>query len=606
MNLIILSSSGDLPRYFQKATSQKPFAFVYLEKGYHPIVETLKQRGGALLPNPVWPEGFAERFIHEFNDVMGHMGQANNNRLWWATDMASKNCFSSQLPFLLEQFVLLLHLIDEHQHQSWDLLIIGPQDCIVSPLLKCLKARKIPYHYYGQPLKIKIKSRLLGLARSIWMLRSAWMIWSRAKEARKQLRVQVESVLSLDKEHYVIKTFIYNHSFDTHHNYKDVFFGKLPQYLKTHKEVLILANILGDYARCLKEIKDCQDQQIVPYEYFLSLSDILKAMIEKIFGRIHVDKHLRLFDIPVWEVIEEVLIRTFKGVQLVHFLHYWATQHMIRRIRVGTFLLTYENYPWERMCIMVLRLQSPQTRIVGYQHTVVPEACLNMYVGTREDQVVPQPQMLLTAGDAPRKIMERLGISSHVQVKSACGLRFEYLFGKSFSQERRPIKNILIPMEGQLDAFPIVQYAINQLKGNAFYHVRIRTHPFLPWAAYEKHFRVNLSAIANFEVSQVTSLTGDLEWADLILYWSTTVALEALMIGKPVLHFDQRTILRYDPLFQCSHFRAIVSPDSSLEKTIQHFEQMPLPDWNMEKEKARCYIQSYFHPVNLQNLEKFD
>jgi hypothetical protein len=229
-----------------------------------------------------------------------------------------------------------------------------------------------------------------------------------------------------------------------------------------------------------------------------------------------------------------------------------------------------------------------------------------MYVGALEDRIVPQPHILLTAGAVPKKIMERLGISSRLKVESSCGLRFEYLSGKTLQTGRRSMRNILIAMEGQLEAFGMVRYAMNQSRGEqGSYIFRIRTHPFLPWKAYERRFRVDLSDVPGFELSPGTSLEEDLRWADIVMYWSSTVALETLMMGKPVLHFDQRTILRYDPLFECPYFRSVVREDTPLREIIQGFEKMSLPEWVHHQEEARRYIQNYFHPVDVQNLEKF-
>ena len=71
-----------------------------------------------------------------------------------------------------------------------------------------------------------------------------------------------------------------------------------------------------------------------------------------------------------------------------------------------SFLFTYENNPWERMCMMAVKSQAPQTKVTGYQHTVVPHASANMFISSHERGRLPMPDRILTVGEAPKQIME--------------------------------------------------------------------------------------------------------------------------------------------------------------------------------------------------------
>ena len=115
------------------------------------------------------------------------------------------------------------------------------------------------------------------------------------------------------------------------------------------------------------------------------------------------------------------------GVQIFQLLHYDAMCNMIKAQRIRTFLFTYRNNPWERMCMLACRQHSPSTKILGYQHSVVPEAALNMFVHPLEKNIVPLPDRILTTGEISKSIIEHYGDYSLVPVVSACALRYEYL-----------------------------------------------------------------------------------------------------------------------------------------------------------------------------------
>ncbi len=50
-------------------------------------------------------EKYKNQFLQEYVDLIGTIGKEQNSRTWWATDIASKNRFTSKLPFFLHQFL---------------------------------------------------------------------------------------------------------------------------------------------------------------------------------------------------------------------------------------------------------------------------------------------------------------------------------------------------------------------------------------------------------------------------------------------------------------------------------------------------------------------
>ncbi|MFH1515761.1 MAG: hypothetical protein ABIG42_09920, partial [bacterium] len=363
-------------------------------------------------------------------------------------------------------------------------------------------------------------------------------------------------------------------------------------------------NILGNYKLCIDKISRCTSHVILPIEVFLSYADILRALVQVLFCKIRIRKETLFLGCDVSDIVKNELLRTYYGISFYQFLHYWSTMKLLQTLSVETFLLTYENNPWEKMCMMAVREYSPKTKIIGYQHTVVPQASANMFVSKIEKDVIPMPDRILTVGEAPKEIMERYGSYENGKIEASCGLRFEYLFETSKS-ERKKSGNILVVLEGIFEVYKMVNYVLKELKNCVQYQVVIRAHPVLPLSSFANKLTYRIDDITNFNVSHNALLKDDIERADIIIYWGTTVALEALSMGKPVIHYEMDSVLSYDPLFECNHLKWVVSEKDSLMSIIDEIYSFSDEQFAREPRDAKAYLNRYFFPVTEEGFNKF-
>ena len=70
---------------------------------------------------------------------------------------------------------------------------------------------------------------------------------------------------------------------------------------------------------------------------------------------LEIEKPFYFRGIEVTDIIRYELAKNFNGIQMIQYLHYHATRRLTEAINIETFLLNYENNPWERMCILALR-----------------------------------------------------------------------------------------------------------------------------------------------------------------------------------------------------------------------------------------------------------
>lgn len=542
-----------------------------------------------------------EKFLKEYIDLIGLVGRECDSRAWWATDMASKNRSTSPLPFLLHEFFAIIESITEAGGK--DLFVVNPSWVLVDSLRLHLSKQDLDYQHLPDPF-VKWREMVTTRIRMICQIFSVLLkVSARRFYFNFKLKERIKE-LSKEKIYYVIKTFLYDHSFDGNGRYRDTFFGMLPGYLEQKKDVLILADVFGNCRTNTEKIRKCQSHLILPFEIFLTLGSGIQAAIETLSTKIRIKRRYFFFGYDVSEIINLELARTFNGIPFYQFIRYWMTKNLLRSIRVGTFLLTYENNAWEKMSMLAVREHSPDTTIVGYQHSVVPQASANAFISQNEADIIPMPDRILTVGEIPKEIMERYGSFDNGKIEPACGLRFEYLF-KGLKRERRKNGHILLALEGLDGAHKLVNYALKELGGNKNYQIRIRTHPEMPCESFENKLTHRLNAVSNFTQTKNVLLKDDLEWADVVMYWGSTVSLEALIMGIPIIRYNMDTVLDYDPLFECKHLKWVVSDKTALVNTLEDVYELNDDRFEKARVQAKQYLADYFFPVTEERLGLF-
>jgi hypothetical protein len=304
--------------------------------------------------------------------------------------------------------------------------------------------------------------------------------------SRKILGKVFESKINKGIPYYVIKTFIYNKSFDDKGGYNDSFFGVLPEYIGRRKDLIIIANILGDYRECTRKIKENKDFIIIPIEFLLSYYEIVLTAIKVLLNRVKLKEEATFFAKDVSDIVNAEMFLYYEDTWILFdFLHYYAIKNLARRVSVDTFLLTYENTPWEKMCIMALRKYSPESKIIGYQHNVIPLAAANMFISKFEKDIIPIPDKIITTGGVTRHILQRYGSMDKEKIFTGCALRYENLFHIKV-KKRSFLRTILVALLGVPEEAKMVNYIMSEMKDHASFKVIIRPHPALPYEMIEE------------------------------------------------------------------------------------------------------------------------
>lgn len=580
----------------------QPSCYLDLGENESRIAPWLEARGITPVPREPYEERFVNEFGRAYAAFVGRIGLTYDSLEWWLTCVSAKNRFTSRLSHHLSRLLRVQEALTS-MPDGTRLLLIDPPEEIRNSLERLLQQAGVRpqavglfasrFRHRAQAFTLGVLSVLAAVSRS----------WRRQWHVRPLIR-QLSTRLRELKPCYVVKTFVYDHAVTPDGGYRDAFFGSLPRYLRQRWPTLILGNIMGDYRKTIHRLAPCEDL-VVPVEYFLRLADPLLAVV-RVFGkRVKIREPLEFFGLDVGETVNAEVARTYMSPTAVEdYLHFVCVRRLTQQVPLETFLLTCENNPWERMCILALRRYAPRVKIIGYQHSVVTRASANMFLSPEEIRSAPLPDCIITVGGVPKQIIERYGCLGADRLRVGCALRSESLF-RLAPQPRRSIRCILVALEGVRDVFHLVNYALRELADHPEFAVTIRTHPLLPLERLAHLIRYDLLKSSHIRFSHGRTLQQDLEEADVVIYWGSTVGAEALLLSKPVIHFDRGDLFSYDPLFECRALKWVVTAADRLINVIQEINGLSDAEYEVRQRVARKYLGDYFHPVTEERLAAF-
>jgi surface carbohydrate biosynthesis protein (TIGR04326 family) len=541
----------------------------------------------------------SEAFRKEYIEFMGQVNARHHSLHWWAMPFTNKNPVATNLCRNAFYFILIAELLRSDTELL--LVIIDSLDLAAQVRVWAKQEGVRAIVSVRVPWTSKTFLKQYTPVGIIYAALRAFLIWILSRRYQPAPNVR--------DEHLVITTVTHTSSFATLYRYRDAFFGPLVEYLATteHK-ALIFGLVLERPLEQLRKLRRLNfGLPVLPLESCLTLGSLVTCAF-RAFGsyirpvRLHGLVEMGGLDLSC---LVKRAIREAQGSGNVFssLRVYCCARQLARTVRVARCLYPYENRSWEKMLLLGIRSVSPQTQMVGYQHASIALIHTNFLLGVEEAKVTPLPDTILTTGEVVKRWLEREGNYLSGMLKVACALRQGQSSQTGVKKQGQRITRVLVALATSLGEY------VNTLVflGKAFassngYEVRIRPHPII---SIEPALKIAPIPRRDFYSLSTGSLADDLQWADVVLYASTTVGLEAVSLGIPVIYLDLGDFLDTDPMFGWKEFKWSVKEPSELIKTIQCIEAIPEAQFQELQQKGQEYVSAYLKPFTVSSVRTF-
>jgi len=607
VKIVISLNERKLKGYLKSRTES--FRYICMGEKKGGIVKLLNKRLFEEIKIDDCDEAFKERFVKNYIDLIGQLGAKYNSIYWWVTGTSAKNQFASKFFENLFAFHAIIDKIEKLRMSNADVLIIEPPHEIVSSISKYCKSNSIELEILASPVDDALKILKGGLTSWLITIFFIFQTWWRIYLSNRYLKKSINRI-KRNEGHYVLRSWFYSKSINENNEYLDSFFGVLPDFLvKKGKRLLIIAGIWGNYRSIVKKIAQHSNHLILPQELLIGYDDPVKAAADVHFNRIKIREKIYFNGLDVSDILRSAIDDEFNNrgmiVMLRDYLNFYYVKSLASKIKIETFTTTYENYPWEKICFMALRKYSPETRIIGYQHAPLSKASLSMRLSEHERNIIPMPDKIVTIGNVTKTFLETVGNYEKNKVEVGCALRFERHSTSKMGQRAKSCRVLLV-----LRGIPSVvrdslRFVYRALKDNEKYKLTIRPHPALPPEKFKHFLDFDIFSCKNFSISANTSVEEDLKEADVVLYDASAVAIEALMMGIPVVNITLDTILSADPLFQCAQFRWTACSEEDLSRILDAICNLTDEEYYYQQKKAKEFVGEYVSEVTDVRLDAF-
>lgn len=592
--------SVDKNKIEKTKNSGEEFGFVILSKKYDYLKEELSKSGFKEINVKIDDEVKKDSFMKKYIDMIGKLGKKYNSVDWWATSISSKNPFLSDLYERVYYYTQIIKLIERSNE---NLIFISRNVDLNSCIQKYCKDKSIKCLNYSKGPNIlkKASNKIFNFGK--YAVHDFLILLQKKNSIRKYMKIS--NKLSEKKKYYILRSWFYNKSISEDRDYKDAYFGKLPQYLNEKiDDFVVVAGILQNYSEMIKRISNYEDILIIPQEYFISYYDYLRITLRSLIYRIKIDKGAIIDEIDVSYLTNKEIQKNYTNYEIRNnLIYYCIVENLTKKIKVDTFLYTFENHSWEKLSNISFEKYSPSTKMVGYQHAAISKYYLNFYPSTYEKDIIPLPNKIISFGSETKKIMEKYGSYEKNLIQEGCALRFDYLYNSNLI--KRDVKNtIFVPLTiSPTESADLIKFVNKSLKKNDKYKILLRTHPANPIQKIQCHLDFKLDD--RFVLSKNPKMIDDLVLSDIVVYTSTTVSAESLMMGVPAIHLDLGGIINVDPMFECKHLKWTINEPNDFLKIIKEIYNMKDEKYKKEQKLARDYISKYFAPVNEKTLKVF-
>lgn len=532
--------------------------------------------------------GKNEALLKDIIDWMGVLNSVNSALYWWCFNCVSKNSLASPLIDRLLSMGIAIKLIKENPTKK---ILITGATIAQRDTIESLFNNKEPNRFNAY---VNRHARaLFTLTKCLFQAIRVWLVFGRSKNPVLSKRYNFAMLYYLD---------------GTKTSKANAYFGDLEHDLLEVEDQLQIAYIAYVYTPFISRLKtvrkDMRNRHVSLYE-FLRIKDYLWSLGKICQKMLSIESYnfpVTYFGTDYSRVLIEVLTEELSKGYLENLLTYRAALNISAINFTERLIYPFENKSLEK-CLLIGVRQGGDLRMIGYQHSSVTPRHFSFCFARGECQVTPLPDLIVTLGRITANWMIKQGGFPSERIKVGYALRQNRCVR---SVQKRPDRNsihIMLAVSSSKHELVSGLEFVKKLKSIApDIEIGIRTHPNFPLSEVSSDasswVRMNTKNLDKHDLKESFS------WADITLYISSTVALESLDFGLPVIKLkidplDSDPILGEVPLVwaadspaQCYDVILEVCNLSDIELTTMRFH-------------AKEYIDDYFVPKHKNSAAVF-
>jgi hypothetical protein len=621
MKIIVYPASNKyykhyLEEYFQNNRDQY-FICICLDKNIQRHCNSFNSSNVEVIENPELSIVDQTNILNSYIDLIGCISIINSrSKIWWASDMASKNRLLSPVLPIIDNIVSVVHVINKYRHSSKNLYIIGASWPLITFLTQYAKTKGLKLY-----IKTSFFSRFFNQYKNIL---NKWILFIRSVGSsllallRTRMSFGWSNKIDRNKTIFLIKSYAFKGGFVNEKSYNDPFFGDLEKHLKSHlpdnsQIVTLLQGFSGRY-QLYRKMRGLEKQTAVPVESFIYVRDIFLAGISLawswIYKPIKIPDKLPFLKYNLSDTMKKSAALTGGSVSFSDYLYYYIARRIARKYKLRVCYLTYEGNHWEKMFVMGLKDVDVNIEIIGCQHSTIPQSAAGVFISKQEVGIAPHPDKVVTTGKKATAILKKYSHFPESKIRTGCALRYQYLYHLDYQtlKQRKGKYVVLVALESAIEASKLLLYTIRQAELFGDIDFIVRAHPVFPIDKILNLIEIDHANLPkNIILSKLRHAVEDINRSDVILYWGSTISLEALAIGKPVISYNMGDVLSFDPLslFNFQGLRWSLSGDTPIYSIISEILSLNDEEFLNRAHVGIQDIREYFNKETVESMKPF-
>jgi hypothetical protein len=290
----------------------------------------------------------------------------------------------------------------------------------------------------------------------------------------------------------------------------------------------------------------------------------------------------------------------FFGV-LKHALLYSALDSALAANKNASLVYRYSGSAWENSCVFAA--QKHNRASIGYQNAGMNPAKLRMNYHYQKYRAKAD-SILTTGAEAKRILVECFGHNPD-KVLAGCAFRQQGVYKyKVKSRSKLKASVILILLQGKAIDRLLVSRVVTSLSHTKEKRsIYIRQHPAATVNLTAQLEEYNLCGY-NIMVSDIKDVHKDILRSDVIMYYSSTAALEALALGVPAIYIDLGESLSASPLSHDHGLAAEFQGGTELAALADRLVSQPQKILERSTLDSSQYFYDYFHEATDEAIKK--